>query len=268
MLYSKLFLNLIVLSFNSFLKTVRRLFPLQQLIRSRFFYQSYPKLLKGMKTQTGSFNQIKPRFENLIFSLCIYIITFLTKPSKQNKRSYFCLEMKKWSPAFSLCGQFEETVASSRNRHKTRPLCIRTCRAFTLRCYPVFERHGCAFSPLKDPKDLWNFATNSKNHLSRVNCNICDAWLHLLLHIFNSQQRANSTKLLFVLNIIPMVLQSILQSGGKLFSWLRLHWFSSALFPRGHIDCKSSADCSFTLTCAWKTEADIFWVQQFAKHLL
>ena len=54
-----------------------------------------------------------------------------------------------------------------------------------IRCYPVFELHGCAFSPLQYPQDLWNFATNWIHCFSRVNCNICDAWLHLLLRIFS-----------------------------------------------------------------------------------
>lgn len=77
------------------------------------------------------------------------------------------------------------------------------------RCYPMFVR--CAFSPPHFPKDLWNFATNRIRLFSRVDCNICDAWLHLLLHTFSISKRANSTIFMFVMDIITTVLKGILQ---------------------------------------------------------
>lgn len=134
-----------------------------------------------------------------------------------------------------------------------------TCRAFTLRCYPVFERHGCAFSPLKTQKIYETLLqtpciASAESTVTSVMPDFTCCYT-----FFNSQQKGK-------LNKAPVgseyythgATEHLTARDGGCFLDLTLTDSLLLLIFSPLMD----ANCSVSLTCAWKTEPDVCRVQQ------
>lgn len=136
-------------------------------------------------------------------------------------------------------GHLKGTVACKAAWKVSLRIVALTVHLHTVRCYPVFELRGCAFSPSSN--NLRNFATNKQRFIASAESIVTSVMPDFICcYIFFYCKRAKLKIIMFAMDMYPEHRREYHSQvwHGVFFNFLNPNLF--VILPWDYTDCKSS----------------------------